>query len=101
MIRYIDIYNTCVEKDRLPHAGLCSTIRYSKDKNARTRFRSLFGPTEAIAAGRSLGGYWADDKERPKYFTLLSHRTCREIQYAFNPLRQNMLLLLAAMNNEL
>lgn len=62
--------------------GLCGTVLYNSP---------LF---HLFEVGRDYGAYWAYDGD-------INEDDDRDIEYKFTPTRQNIVLLLAAMNNEL
>lgn len=89
-MKYLPLYYKWMEKGRLPYDGLCHSITDHK-------YLDLFDD------GR--GGYWAyytEYYDHPIYTQDIKDAVLRrELCYAFNPLRQNIVLFLAAMNNEL
>lgn len=96
MGKYLDFYKKCMEVGtldsfRVPGAcigGLCSTI-------ANDGVTEWFNPD---VKGRLRGAYWGYCNTLHEYEGM---NTFEERAYSFTPLRQNMILLLAAMNDEL
>lgn len=89
--KYYDFYVECMENGFMPFGGLCASIPKFSRKDEYTL--GLFSPTDDDVANphnqmsTSLG-YWG----RSFQF---------ESVFEFNEFRQNVVLFLAAMNNEL
>jgi hypothetical protein len=90
--KYMKFYKECVESNRLPNgaSGLCESL-----KSADSELFSLLTPTQddsfdLIHEGKSAT-FWGSYLPR-------DHPKCTKY---FTPLRQNIVLLLAALNNEL
>lgn len=92
--KHLDFYYECLEKNRLPHKGLCNCaltglispgllIHFIPDSE------ELF----SLGMNGLSQGWWASDVE------FLGDTFTKE--YGFSELRQNIVLLMAAMNNEL
>lgn len=93
---YLDLYNEWMKTGYLPNDGLCSSIPKRLKVN---KFRFIEPTDEDLIIlyheGKSII-YWGCDIPRSssKYTMYYSPRS-------FNPLRQNLTLLCAALNNEL
>jgi hypothetical protein len=83
---YLDFYNKCMESGQLPHYGLCAC--FDNDSNFTLVSPEIF---------ESKFMYWGNDM----LDAMPAVTTTDEWQRAFNPLRQNIVLFMAAMNNEL
>lgn len=82
---YLDFYNLCMKTGLMPKDGLCNSLRefgYGCDQ-----FIPLHNEADFFM-------YWGSDQTAGKV-------NMREHMFAFNPLRQTIVLFLAAMNNEL
>lgn len=82
-MKYLPFYNKCIKSGKIPDWGLC----YSFHGNS---FFQLIDPEN----GRHES-YWGYSESVSDYVDYVSVRT------EFTPLRQNIVLLMAAMNNEL
>ena len=87
-MKYLELYKRWAKNGEIPLCidsglcgGLCGSILY-KDHE----FRELF------ASGQSKFTYWAMG---------FNCKSEYEVMFDFNPIRQNIVLFLAAMNNEL
>jgi len=81
--KYLPLYYKWMKQGRIPNDGLCNSLDYSEE------FRLYFA--------NNLRGYWGYNGES-------THNLCEidpEGPYKFTPLRQNIVLFLAAMNGEL
>lgn len=89
-MKYLPKYHRWIKNGRLPKDGLCHCLPTSNKLQ-------LFEP------GYSGGywGYWGEFYDGPIMSQCVDEETKDKFQYDFNPLRQNIVLLLAAMNNEL
>lgn len=87
IMKYLPLYYRWCKKDKLPSDGLC---RCFKNDNL---FYMLCPPVELNAV--LYWGFAGDDPSLDEYFVKLNR------YYKFSPLRQNIVLFLAAMNNEL
>ena len=88
--KYLEFYERTIKTGKLPKNGLC--FCFIDDD-----YLKLFSPGK-------MGGYWGYYMEFYDHVVLtqdvdkeLSDRLCNE----FNPLRQTIVLFMAAMNNEL
>lgn len=92
--QHLDFYYECLEKNRLPHKGLCTCV--DKGLISPGLFIRFIPNSEELWSlsmnGLSLG-WWASDVE------FLGDTFTKE--YGFTELRQNIVLLMAAMNDEL
>jgi len=84
--KYLPLYKSSIKSKRLPLKGLCACFPNDPDLK-------LFEPTldEAKANGH-LTGYWGNE---------MMDINQKEPFIQFNEFRQNVMLLLAALNNEL
>jgi hypothetical protein len=89
---YLDFYKECLKTRRLPRSGLCVCLGGD--------FKSVFMPDEAHPTYGHLW-HWAYNGEMYEDWDCLSISTQTRIEYNFSPLRQNMVLFMAAVNNEL
>jgi hypothetical protein len=92
MGKYLDFYKKCMESGKIPHrhvdgndGGLCGVLGSDT--------MDLFIPTHAdcVEYNVSCYGYFASDNKYGSFFK-------RALD--FGPTRQNIILFLAAMNNE-
>jgi hypothetical protein len=93
MKKYLPLYYEWMETGLLPHSGLCRCLNVFNDNK-------LFN----LVTPDSQQGYWAywhEFRKTPLYTQDVSREMSMKLQYSFNPLRQNILLFLAAMNGEL
>lgn len=96
MKRHLEFYKQCIETGSLPGAapnGLCHYAVFEKEIS--TELFNFFRPTDSDCLQLRIEGkclsYWASD---------LPVDSPGEASY-FSPLRQNIVLFMAAMNNEL
>jgi hypothetical protein len=82
--KYLDFYKKCMKTGVLPERGLCSCCEIEDD------MIKLFKPYE----GFSLA-YWGYNGDEYWWATSVYEK------YAFTKFRQTIVLLMAAMNNEL
>lgn len=82
-MKYLELYYQWIETGRLPNAGLCNSLHFKYETTGM--LNEMFRPV-----GASYWTPWAGTSKN-------SIDNC----YAFNPLRQNIMLLMAAMNGEL
>lgn len=92
--KYLPLYRKWMKTGLMPEHGLCDSIQYSINYKARQDFVDTFQPAKGYL------GLWGYDGNNYIGYELMPEQYER-IAYKFNPLRQNMLLLFAAMNNEL
>lgn len=85
---YLELYKKCCKLGRLPDHGLCSCIYIEIGRGNGIEFKYLFNPLFNSNIKPISKFYWGADD----YYNLL---------FDFGPTRQNMLLLMAAMNDEL
>lgn len=78
-MKYLPFYKKCVESGMMPAPGLCWSLQWDASID-------LFRPKY-----KSYWHYWATDQGDESF----------EGDKRFNPLRQNIVLFMAAMNNEL
>jgi hypothetical protein len=106
---HLKFYEKCMKTGIMPKMGLCT--------NADTDYKSLdedllgeiFQPTDKDYANLRRRGrnaaWWGYDKKDIVYSSVLSDQEYYEYntqkKYGFNPLRQNIVLFMAAMNGEL
>lgn len=90
--KYLDFYMKCMEDGKMPNGGLCGSI----GEGVIRRFKPL-----EKRPGYGDNWYWGFTGESYTWSFFLSHSEKNEIVYSFSPLRQNIVLFLAAMNNEL
>ncbi len=86
-MRYLDFYNKYMKTGKLPSWGLCNCFIHDIE---------IFTPGGTIDQDNSW--YWGYDGEDRIGINASSYITYR---IAFTPLRQNIVLFLAAMNGEL
>jgi hypothetical protein len=92
--KYLPLYYKWMESERLPHNGLCNCfgLCYSEDKwesgEGYEDFEIMF-PLPYDDVNIECRNYWGAGEK------------VRNLHVAFTPLRQNIVLFLAAMNNEL
>lgn len=77
--KYVSLYYKWMETGELSRAGLCTSLDWPEELQ-------LFVPK-----WKSPWSYWANE----------GHPNAKHLSIVFNPLRQNIVLFLAAMNNEL
>lgn len=92
-MKYLPLYYEWMETGSLPYDGLCHCL------NPDDEYLDLFYDNQK-------GGYWGYYSEffdHPVYTQDINRDAglFYKLQYDFNPLRQNIVLLIAAMNNEL
>jgi len=89
---YLNLYKKWCKTGELPYAGLCCNL-YPRQYE---KFRNLY-------ITNRMSGYWGYDGRNllPLFDIKISKEKADEIRYKFTPLRQNLILFLAAMNNEL
>lgn len=90
--RFIDLYYDWMKEESLPSDGLCLSI----PDELHGVFENLCPPDEELNLLEADGfdiAFWASEK--------LKDDSYYECAYQFNPLRQNIVLLCAAINNEL
>jgi hypothetical protein len=85
--RYLPLYKEWMEKGSIPGIGLCGSL----DKEGRELLKN-FVPTDLMEADYS-SWYWGSG--------LKYSDDVIEQMYSFTPLRQTIVLLMAAMNDEL
>lgn len=84
--KYLRFYERCMKDAMLPRNGLCGSFRKSK-------FFKLIDPEYGLGET-----YWGIEQDvHVDQYSL----TWDDKWYAFSPLRQTIVLLMAAMNNEL
>lgn len=92
MGRYLKFYEDCMKTGLVPGKnGLCQNFEISINIHAKKVYDknfALFTPTTEEIIGMRLTDYWADEN-------------CADCGENFGPIRQNIVLLMAAMNNEL
>lgn len=85
--KYLKFYHRCAKTGTVPGLnGLCQN--FEKEKYFNKKFE-LFIPTKDEKEKLFAGAYWAED-DNPMF-----------LGEFFGPTRQNIVLLMAAMNNEL
>ncbi len=89
-MKYLTFYNKCIKDGKMPHEGLCRCFPSDKKLDLLTpktvnEFPFYSNPDSIKWA------YWAADGEGSGY----------QSDFKFTPLRENIVLLMAAMNNEL
>ena len=80
MGKYLKFYKECLRYGFMPNPGLCYTFRYDP-------LFQLIDPERG-----EMISYWGHDGDDDSEHI---------IRFEFTPLRQNIVLLMAAMNNEL
>lgn len=97
--KYLDLYYDWIETGTLPEHGVCDSIRTKLGDTQQHKFLSLFQP------GPEWRGLWGYDGNDYTGCILglggYPGLTYEQVAYEFNDLRQNMILLMAAMNKEL
>jgi hypothetical protein len=93
--KYLKFYKKCMKAGSLPDDGLClSLIRRGREDKKLALFEPTSADNSMILVEGTSYGYWASG--------LLTHPdNLNERMYGFTPLRQTIVLFLAAMNNEL
>lgn len=87
-MKYLTKYYEWAEAGKLPMRGLCSCLC-----DGDLSLLDLFSLHD--------GSYWAHE-EGPEYERLgFPNSMANEVRYTFTPLRQNIVLFMAAMNQEL
>lgn len=81
-MKYLKLYKIILKNGVMPCSGLCPSVYEVCGNDALIQFINIMRPKSA-----SGFEFWASTSDRDYYH--------------FNPLRQNLLLLMAAMNNEL
>lgn len=99
-LNYLKLYEAWMTRGRLPQNGLC----YSLDPEHMGLFIDYF-------CDNRLGGYWGyegvryeihyDNREEWTYIVGGKSVSYEEMAHGFTSLRQNIILLLAAINGEL
>ena len=92
-MKYLNFYNECIINRGLPFSGLCSCL----NAKAERELNHLFKPNSRDWDG----SYWAYDGKDRNFLNNYGDRSKRSVLFKFTPLRQNIVLFLAAMNNEL
>jgi hypothetical protein len=83
MGKYLDLYKQCIETGEMPDAGLCVCV-------GRRALKKIGAPVDVC-------WYWGYSDTFME--SMFADATIRA--RAFTPIRQNIVLLLAAINNEL
>lgn len=93
---FLDFYNTSIANGRMRFAGLCGNFDGFFCDNG-IEMLELFEPTDDDFNNLTSEGYivsfWGSGLHRNHSFDA--------VQYGFTPLRQTIVLFMAAMNNEL
>jgi hypothetical protein len=91
---YLDFYNRYSEAGRLPSVGLCgSFFLHSMDQSVLEDFVDHYS---------MVGTCWGYDAEyQSNHFPFYSYSKQNDVRFKFTSLRQNIVLFMAAMNNEL
>jgi hypothetical protein len=83
-MKYLPLYYKWTNNGRMPLDGLCNSLNHDRE------FSDIF-------CQHSLDGFWGYAGRSTSNLSDTNPLACSE----FTPLRQNIVLLLAAMNNEL
>jgi hypothetical protein len=91
---FLDFYHACMETGEMPEPGLC-------ENEIPKRILKIFTPTDSdlkdlFSSGNDTS-YWGYEYG----VTYILDHEFRKRQRQFTPLRQNIVLLCAAINNEL
>lgn len=89
--KYLLLYYKWMEAGRLPKMGLCNCF-----PNSNRSFK-LLTPTENDKVADNV--YWAYGRKVTRH--VYSTRFPEATKFKFTPLRQNIVLLMAALNDEL
>lgn len=93
MGKHLDFYLKCMNDGKLPHEGLCGCFRYIDYE----MLEDLFSPDENDIEGLREKGmcytYWASEA--------VSDDFSEQCTMSFGPLRQTIVLFMAAINDEL
>lgn len=92
-MKYLPLYFKWLKTKRIPRGGLCGSLQERGQKNHEL---SIF----AEYSHDWDGAYWGYDGDFYNWDEITTTKQ-REIAFSFTPLRQNIVLFLAAMNNEL
>ena len=88
MKKYLEFYHKCMKTGRLPKTGLCYCFDHNED------IKLFYPPSD--------NGFWGyDGRNIPGLYFKEFGVSPYDLRFAFTPLRQNIVLFLAAMNNEL
>lgn len=94
---HLDFYKKCMETGVMPECGLCENFELDKRLNLNLLCEFEPTPMEQTRLSPGISTYfWANEVGYEE-----DGRSSNEIRLEFGPLRQTIVLLLAAMNKEL
>lgn len=90
--RHLDFYKKSMKSGHMPEVGLCDCVGYKKlsAKLLKLMYPTVYDQQMLISEGFSTG-YWASGFKTYE----------RNKSYTFTPLRQTIVLFMAALNDEL
>lgn len=88
---YLEFYKKCMKTGRLPKSGLCGSMDSYESVNLFQGYHPQY----------TYNWHWGYNGEPYPVWDTISKRMQRKIEFEFTPLRQTVVLFLAAMNNEL
>jgi hypothetical protein len=88
-MKYLPLYKEWIKTGKMPWRGLCGSLPDNEEMST-------------IFEDNGMGGYWGYNGKNV-FSSDIWHddKIFDDTVYTFTPLRQNIVLLLAAMNNEL
>lgn len=89
--KLITLYKEWMDGGELPEDGLCNSLFYTKYHECLDMFEPTDDELIELAASGLSQSYWGSGLKAD----------CNDRYYAFTPLRQTIVLLICAMNNEL
>lgn len=97
--KYLPLYYKWLSDRLLPDHGVCDSLKFELGEESKLDFMFYFRPL------MTYNGLWGYDGYNYIGTSLFCDEypglTYEQVAYEFNGLRQNMILLMAAMNNEL
>lgn len=94
---YLDFYYKCMETGTLPCGGLC----FSLDSGLLGFFKPVDNNNPDLVDRKQKASYWGYDGKVRDFTNNYGGISMDTARHEFTPLRQTIVLFLAAMNNEL
>lgn len=91
---FLDFYNRCIENGKLPEDGICSSFEND------THLFELLYMFSGYTSEWGTNWYWGYNGDVYKWVGA-DPKKQDKIMYTFTPMRQNIILLCAAINGEL
>lgn len=89
--KHMEFYFACMESGELPDDGLCRCK--AVDQIRLAIFEPTLSEKDTLRAERKPVGYWANGEA-------FLHQTMGEMTRGFTPLRQTIVLFMAALNDD-